>query len=140
VTESRRAVLGLGDDFVRTLMSHAHDVLPGHQTIRLLLGVQDEPLGLLPPLGQDLIRVGDDLLGTTDGGGDGMARAVDQGQRIVPIDDGGGAHRHGARTGDELVELVEDAQQVVSGVTAGRHEWFLPVGRLSGGAAPAGRP
>ena len=141
-------VLRGGHDAVGPVVGHAHDVLAGHQTLGLLLGVLHEPLGLGTSLRQDGVGVGDDLLGAVNGGGDRVTGPVDEVLRGLPVDDRGGAHRHRAGMGDEIIELIEDVQQVVSGIAAGRHGrssrvWSAPTmrpGWVLVGRVPEARP
>ncbi|WP_410050689.1 ATP synthase F0 subunit B [Actinomyces sp. MRS3W] len=121
VTQPFGSFLGGGDDGVGAVVGHAHDVLPGNQPVGLLLGVGDDPRGLLTPLRQDGVGVGHNLLGPMHGGGDGLAGALDEVKHLLAAHDRGGGHGQGAGGGDQFVQLVEDAQQVVSGISAGSH-------------------
>jgi len=83
------------------------------------------------------VGIGDDLLGATNGARDRVTSPVNEVQGVLPVDDRRGAHRHGSGVADELVELIEDAQQVFSGIAAGRHGrssrvWSAPTKRLGG--------
>ena len=129
VTQGGGLVLRRGHDAVGPVIGHAHDVLPGHEPLGLLLGVLDEPFGLGPSLSQDGVGIGDDLLGATNGARDRVTSPVDEVQGVLPVDDRRGAHRHGSGVADELVELIEDAQQGLL-----RHRgWSSTVGPLECG-------
>src|SRR5690625_211706 len=120
--ELGRPLLGGGDDLLGTLVGERHDVLLAHQALGLLLRLLQDAGGALPGLGEHLLRPGEDVVGGADLTGDHGLGGGDEVQRLGPVDQGGGRHRHGLGLGDEVGELLEDGDErgaVVLGPRAG---------------------
>jgi len=118
------------------------------QTIQSTTGTMTILISSIAVISLVVGGIGDARLGATNGAGDRVTSPVDEVQGVLPVDDRRGAHRHGSGVADELVELIEDTQQVVSGIAAGRHGrssrvWSAPTKRLGGvpgGTGPESTP